>query len=142
MSHMPHSHDIVGPGTARGTSHSQDLLLRIAHMALEPAGQEERRGRMGQTPPFSTWLGFPIVFAKGQKQKLSIYFVVLSSWTDLSGEKLLIETCRRHIQSSVQSFPLVRCCLSENNNLSTGPSFKQSNRPLEGQSDQIDLWLQ
>ena len=42
MSHMPHSHDIVGPGTARGTSHSQDLLLCIAHTALEPAGQEEK----------------------------------------------------------------------------------------------------
>lgn len=42
MSHMPHSHDIVGPGTARGTSHSQGLLLCIAHMALEPVGQGER----------------------------------------------------------------------------------------------------
>lgn len=41
MSHMPHSHDIVGPGTARGTSHTQDLLLCIAHTALE---QEERKG--------------------------------------------------------------------------------------------------
>lgn len=44
MSHMPHSHDIVGPGTARGTLHSQDLLLYIAHTALEPAGKEERGG--------------------------------------------------------------------------------------------------
>lgn len=135
MSHMPHSHDIIGPGTARGTSHSQDLLLRIAHTALEPAGQEEREG--GKLPPLNL-ARIPDCFHKRtEKTKLGIYFV--PSWTDLSGEKLLIETCRRHVQSSGQSFPSVRCCLSENNNVSMGPSFKQSNRPLEGQSDQIDL---
>lgn len=46
MSHMPHSHDIVGPGAAGGTSRSQGLLLLllcIAHTALEPAEQEARR---------------------------------------------------------------------------------------------------
>lgn len=133
MSHMPHSHDIVGPGAARGSSHSQDLLLCIAHTALEPARQEIKKG---VNSPLSIWLGFLIVPQKEEKKKkrLGIYFAPLTlPKTDLSGEKLLIRTC--------MSFPLVRCCLLENNNVDRGLFFEQSNRPLEGQSDQIDLLL-
>lgn len=65
-----------------------------------------------------------------------------ASLTNLSGEKLLIGTCGKHMHTFTQAnnlFLLVRCCLLENNNASTSPSFKPGNQPLEGQSDQIDL---
>lgn len=48
MSHMPHSHDITGPGTARGTSHSQALLLCIAHCTRGCGARRERVNFLSQ----------------------------------------------------------------------------------------------
>lgn len=61
MSHMPHSHDIGGPGTARGTSHSQGLLPCIAHAALEHVKQGER-GQISLLQPAK----IPEIATKGQ----------------------------------------------------------------------------
>lgn len=48
MSHMPHSHDITGPGTARGTSHSQALLCYIAHCTRGCGSRRERVNFLSQ----------------------------------------------------------------------------------------------
>lgn len=133
MSHMPHSHDIVGLGTARGTSHTlraSSSALLAQHLSL--SGKKRDKGKL----PLSTWLGFLIVPQK-DKKTWCIHFVPFRA--NLSCENSLIGTCKSYIQSSKRPFPLVGRCLLESNNVSMGLSLKQSKWSLEGQSDQIDL---
>lgn len=133
MSHMPHSHDIAGPGSARGTFHSQGLLLYIVHKALEPC--QARKEYWAAVHPFRSGSGSWLFHWR------TMYILWLCLSWSLRWEIVYwyVQKVNAHTQSSRQSFTLVRSCLLENNNVSL--SFKPSNQPLEGQSDQIDLWL-
>lgn len=129
----------------RWTRHSQRHLSLSGpppppHSSHSTWACRARREKGVSSLLLSIWLGFPIVPQKDKKKENRAVSKSLSAG-HLSCEKLLIGTCKGSVQSSRQSFPLVRCCLLENNNVSIGPSFKQSSRPQEEQSDQIDLWL-
>ena len=78
---MPHSHDIVGPCTARGTSHSLVLLLHIAHTALEPAGQDERRG---YTPPSQSGSDSRLFHKRTRKKKKKTWLHTLPLFGPIS----------------------------------------------------------
>lgn len=107
MSHMPHSYDIFGPGTARGTLYSQDLLFYMAHTALELALKEVRRG----SHPFPSPASIPDSSTKGR----DIFFAPPQTPISRSGEKLLTLRHKTH------TFPLARfCSLVECN----GPFFQ------------------
>lgn len=89
MSHMPHRHSIVGLCTARGTSHSQDLLLHIPHPALKPAGQE-----WGKFHPFNH-AQIPVCFKT--KHQNCIYLTVFGN------KELRIGTFKRRMHTFNQA---------------------------------------
>lgn len=131
------------PPRHRWTRHSQRHLALSKPPPLHSSHGTwacQARREKGITPLVSIWLRFPIVPQKGQ-QKWAYSLSPPGPFSRVRNCLLGRVKTHAHIQSSKQPFPLVRCYLLENNNASRGLSFKEGSQPLEGQSDQIDLWL-
>lgn len=128
----------------RWTRHSQRHLTlsgpSLLHSSHGTSACRARRDK-GVNSPSQSGSDSRLFHKRAKKRKTKDWAYTLSPLRLISQVRncLLEHAKDTSTHSSKQSFPLVRCCLLENNNVSKGLSFKQSNRSPEGQSDQIDL---